>query len=282
MSKHKKISPPEKSFISEGVAQNCRNDGRGRLDYRPFFIQTGVISQANGSARVTLACTTVVVGVKAELGGPTPESPDKGIVNVHVSRWDNVGKEDDISSLRYLVQGMCSRLDRKLLCLRQGKNCWILYVDVVIFHEDGNLQDAVSMCTRAAIFDTRIPRVTIIQSQESKDDYELELNDDPNVALTLSVHEFPVTVTFTKIGENQIVDATMEEELCMSSRVIVGVNINGNICHVQKEFGSLSYLALQQVISASRKLGSTLLKQMDSQLQNQKKSVDVVPNLFFN
>lgn len=38
-------------FISDGVAQNVRIDGRGRFDYRPYMLETGVISQTNGSAR---------------------------------------------------------------------------------------------------------------------------------------------------------------------------------------------------------------------------------------
>jgi hypothetical protein len=38
-------------FVEEGVAQNIRVDGRGRLDYRPFSLETGIVTQANGSCR---------------------------------------------------------------------------------------------------------------------------------------------------------------------------------------------------------------------------------------
>lgn len=40
-----------KRFIEEGIAQNFRIDGRGRFDFRPFVLETGVVSQTNGSAR---------------------------------------------------------------------------------------------------------------------------------------------------------------------------------------------------------------------------------------
>lgn len=45
------LSPGEIEFITEGIAEGIRVDGRGRLDYRPFGLETGIISQANGSAR---------------------------------------------------------------------------------------------------------------------------------------------------------------------------------------------------------------------------------------
>ncbi|CAJ0830860.1 12928_t:CDS:10, partial [Entrophospora sp. SA101] len=52
-----------------GVDDNIRADGRGRLDYRQVSLETGVISQASGSARCKLGeGTDVLVGVKIEIG----------------------------------------------------------------------------------------------------------------------------------------------------------------------------------------------------------------------
>ncbi|KAN0030501.1 hypothetical protein ACTA71_009140 [Dictyostelium dimigraforme] len=62
-----KISPSESLFIQQGVENNIRNDGRNRVDYRNFAIETGEIIHANGSARVKLSQTEVLVGVKAEI-----------------------------------------------------------------------------------------------------------------------------------------------------------------------------------------------------------------------
>jgi exosome complex component RRP42 len=63
------ISPAEREYIINGVDHNIRADGRGRLDYRRIVIETGLISQASGSARCRLGeGTDVLVGVKVELG----------------------------------------------------------------------------------------------------------------------------------------------------------------------------------------------------------------------
>lgn len=41
-------------FISDGVAQNVRTDGRGRFEFRPFHQETGLITQTNGSAKYVI------------------------------------------------------------------------------------------------------------------------------------------------------------------------------------------------------------------------------------
>lgn len=71
-------------FIQEGIAQNVRMDGRGRLDYRPFSLETRLVAQANGSARLVLSDTDVLVGVKAELAEPDAATPAAGRIHVSV------------------------------------------------------------------------------------------------------------------------------------------------------------------------------------------------------
>jgi hypothetical protein len=62
------ISQGEVEWLTSGVSFNCRNDGRGREDFRPLGVQLGVIAQATGSARVQLGETDVIVGVKVRGG----------------------------------------------------------------------------------------------------------------------------------------------------------------------------------------------------------------------
>ncbi|KAJ0427851.1 putative ribosomal protein S5 domain 2-type [Helianthus annuus] len=78
------LSVGEKHFIQGGIAQDLRTDGRKRLTYRPIFVETGVIAQANGSARVKMGKTEVIASVKAELGRPSSSAPDKGKVSIFV------------------------------------------------------------------------------------------------------------------------------------------------------------------------------------------------------
>ena len=55
-----------------------RCDGRTRLDYRPIVLETGLVSNASGSARLRLANSDILVGVKVELTTPSPDKPNEG------------------------------------------------------------------------------------------------------------------------------------------------------------------------------------------------------------
>ncbi|XP_068337005.1 uncharacterized protein [Pyrus communis] len=62
------LSIGEKHFIQGGIAQDIRSDGRKRSTPRPINVKTGVISQANGSARVRMGATDVIASVKGRGG----------------------------------------------------------------------------------------------------------------------------------------------------------------------------------------------------------------------
>jgi len=57
-----------------------REDGRSFDQYRELTIETNVINKAEGSARVKLGDTHVVVGVKCQPGTPFPITPDQGVI----------------------------------------------------------------------------------------------------------------------------------------------------------------------------------------------------------
>ena len=81
------ISPSEVDFILKGVDENIRADGRGRLDYRQVVLETGVISQASGSARCRLGeGTDVLVGVKIEIGAIEIDGNDEQVVEIKSKR----------------------------------------------------------------------------------------------------------------------------------------------------------------------------------------------------
>lgn len=54
------------------LEKGTRTDGRTLLDTREIKIEQGIIEKAEGSARVLLGKTEVVVGVKVETGEPFP------------------------------------------------------------------------------------------------------------------------------------------------------------------------------------------------------------------
>lgn len=61
-----------------------RNDGRKRNDYRPVELETDVVTHASGSARLRLANTDILVGVKAEIDVPFPETPTVGKIEFFI------------------------------------------------------------------------------------------------------------------------------------------------------------------------------------------------------
>ena len=79
-----RLSPSESQFICDGVACGVRCDGRSRQQYRSVKVETGVVPAAHGSAKVTLAKTSVLVGVKLEASTPKSASPRQGEVFCNV------------------------------------------------------------------------------------------------------------------------------------------------------------------------------------------------------
>ncbi|PXY71298.1 hypothetical protein CXX78_01775 [Candidatus Parvarchaeota archaeon] len=73
-----KISNVTKNSLEKMFSENKRFDGRKLLDLNNLEIEYNVSKKAEGSARVRLGKTEVIVGVKLGTGEPYPDSPDKG------------------------------------------------------------------------------------------------------------------------------------------------------------------------------------------------------------
>jgi len=271
------LSPGEIRFIEEGIAQDMRVDGRGRLDYRPFTLETGIVSQTNGSARLVLESTDILVGIKAELGEPDQATPDQGKILVSVEccpsaspEFEGRGGNELNVELATVIQRLLnnpSAIDLKKLCLLPGQRCWIIYVDALVLDSGGNLFDALSIATRAALFNTTIPQVTVIPGEEHGD-FELEI--DPDKTFSIPTVNVPICVTLSKQGPHYILDSTLEEELCSACRITFAVSKNGNLCAMQKGSGTVTPLALTQMISTVQSIGTIVIGKMDKLLEQEK------------
>jgi hypothetical protein len=71
------ISSAEIDFIQKGVERNIRGDGRTRTDYRNIGIELGLLQQANGSCRLKLSDTDILVTVRAQVGQIIPETTEE-------------------------------------------------------------------------------------------------------------------------------------------------------------------------------------------------------------
>lgn len=255
------LSEGEKAYITHGVQENFRSDGRSNEDYRQVDLETSLLSNTSGSARVRLANTEVLVGIKAELEKPRPEEPNFGYLEFFVDCSANATPQfegrgggvlaTEITNLLYQAYSSKTIIDTKALCVHPGKLCWVLYVDVLLLECGGNLFDAVAIAVKAALFNTMIPNVSA--SMEEGDELELDVSDDPYDVRRIDVSDSPVVVTLSKIGNCQIVDATQEEEVCTLARLMIAVTSSGSITAVVKEGqGSLdpdSVIEMMQVFA---------------------------------
>ena len=74
------ITELRKDYIYNLMVKGEREDGRAFDQYREITIETNVINKAEGSARVHLGDTDLVVGVKIQPGAPFPDTPDMGVI----------------------------------------------------------------------------------------------------------------------------------------------------------------------------------------------------------
>ncbi|KAG0285156.1 Exosome complex component RRP42 [Linnemannia gamsii] len=301
------ISPAERDYILKGIECNIRADGRQRPDYREVILETGVISQTSGSARVRLAGgTDVLVSVKADIGPvlvdpETGEGADKGqiICNVECApsasqQFEGRGADELNNELTQMMTRFLSHNTTSLtsassttapssttshnsngagginlskLCIIPGEQCWILYVDALVLDYGGNLVDAVFMGTRAAIFDTRIPKTEVQDLGDGNFDFEV-LDDAEDTEIVEGREDMPICVTLNKIGARHIVDASPLEELCTEAKLVVAVNRSGELCGLQKgQDGGIEPSLLLEMIQFGKTLGQTLIKQLDAKIK---------------
>ncbi|KAF9184271.1 Exosome complex component RRP42 [Haplosporangium sp. Z 767] len=274
------ISPAERDYILKGIECNIRADGRQRPDYREVILETGVVSQTSGSARVRIAGgSDVLVSVKAEIGAvevdpETGDGADKGqiICNTTFTTSSSSSSQGSTGAGASTAAGSSSDtrgINLSKLCIIPGQQCWILYIDALVLDYGGNLMDAILMGTRAAIFDTRIPKTEVQDLGDGQFEFEV-LDDAEDTEIVEGREDMPICVTLNKIGARHIVDASPLEELCTEAKLVVAVNRSGELCGLQKgQDGGIEPSLLLEMIQFGKTMGQTLIKQLDLRIKEE-------------
>lgn len=233
------------------IEKDQRLDERGLTDYREIKIEQGAIEKAEGSARVLLGKTEVLVGVKVETGEPFPDTPSEGVMTVNAELVPIASPnfepgppdENSIELARVVDRGIreSHAIDTSKLCIQEGKKVFVVFVDVYVLNHDGNLIDASAIAAIAALLNTKMPNYEITK------DGELKIKQGYT---QLPMKSHPITVTIGKINNKLLVDLGLEEESVMDSRITFATNEAGNICAIQK--GGSSYFTPQQILDASK------------------------------
>lgn len=234
--------------IAQLIAKGKRLDGRGLNDYREIKIEQGIIEKAEGSARVLLGKTEVMVGVKVETGEPFPDTPNEGVLTVNAelvplaSPTFEPGPPDEnsIELARVVDRGIreSKAIDLEKLCIVPGKKVFVVFVDIYVLNHDGNLIDASALAAMAALMNTKVFNYEV---------ENCEVKIKPGFT-PLPVRRHPVTVTFAKINDKLVVDPWLEEEQIMDARLTITTDDDGNVCAVQK--GGSGFFTLKQVLEA--------------------------------
>jgi len=251
--------------ILDLLKQGRRLDGRALDEQRPLTIETGVIPKANGSARVRLGDTEVITGVKVQPDKPFPDLGDKGILictaeilplaDPHVEPGPPT--EEVIELARVVDRGIreTEMIDLHQLVLIENKSVVGIFIDSSVIDSAGNLFDACSYASVAAVLSSTIPKYEI------KDEVPVLVE---GVTSKPPIKTLPVSVTMARIGDYIIVDPSKEEELCMDARITITTNSTGNICALQK--GGNDGFSVDQLLKCSEmaiSVGAKIRKQLE-------------------
>jgi exosome complex component RRP42 len=247
----------KKDYICKLAAEGKRIDGREFNKFRNIEIKTNIISKAEGSARVKIGNTQVLVGTKMDVGEPYPDSPESGVLTTAAELIPLASpdfesgppREDAIELARVVDRGVRESevVELEKLCLEPGEKVWILFIDIHVLDYDGNLFDAASLASLAALSTTIVPATRF----EVGEDYQLPLKDPP------------ISVTSVKFDNFVIIDPSLDEEEIADARLTVATDKNGDIRAMQKGLsGSFTREEIQKIIKDSIDNGQEIRKQL--------------------
>ena len=234
------VSSVKRDYIVDLARQGKRADARVLDQYREISVEPGWVKNAEGSALAKIGNTQVLAGVKLARGEPYPEVPDSGVLITNAelvplaSPTFEPGPPDEnaIELARVVDRGIreSGAIDLEKLVITPGEDVWVVFVDIHVLDQDGNLIDASALASLAALWNVKPP-----------EDENWKLPNFP-------ISKKPVTTTMAKIDERLMVDPCLDEEGVMDARISIATTEDGNICAVQK--GGAGALTLEDVETA--------------------------------
>jgi exosome complex component RRP42 len=222
------MSVLKRDYIYNLMLNGKRVDGRSFDQVRDIVLETNVIDKAEGSAWVKYGETEVLVGVKLQAGAPFPDSPDEGVIitslelNPLASPEFEAGppKEAAIEMARVTDRGIreSGAIDLKELCITKGEEVWIIFIDIHVLNDAGNIQDASSLGAIAALMTTTVPAE---RTGKGKD-------------RAMPMKDTPLAITLVNIGGSMMVDPGLDEETVCDTKITIVSNQNGSISGMQK------------------------------------------------
>ncbi|MCA1812523.1 MAG: exosome complex protein Rrp42 [Halobacteriales archaeon] len=241
------VSDIKRDYIVNLAKQGQRYDGRAFDEYRPISIETGLISRAEGSARVRIGDTEVVVGVKMAPGEPYPDTPASGVMTtsaelVPIASPDfetGPPRPASIELARVVDRGIreTDTIDLEKLCIKPGEKVWMSFIDIHVVDYDGNLFDAASLGAMAALLSAKVPYA------------RFELGADQ----PMPINHYPVSTTAIKLGPALVFDPGLMEDKVGRPRLTVAHDEHNAIRAMQKGLiGGFTLEEVKEIIATSK------------------------------
>ncbi|NYT00246.1 MAG: exosome complex protein Rrp42 [Methanocellales archaeon] len=222
------IAEIKRDYIYNLAKKGKRVDGRAFDEYRQIEVETGIIDSAEGSAKAKIGDTQVIVGIKMQPGKPFPDTPDQGAIITNVefapiaspSFEPGPPNENATELARVVDRGVreSGAIDLSKLCIKEGEDIWMVFIDVYVLDHDGNLMDASALGAIAALLNTNFPN----------ERYELG-KDAP-----LPIIDLPVAITAAEIDGEIILDPSLDEESIASTIITMITGKDDSLAGMQK------------------------------------------------
>ncbi|ETA67114.1 MAG: exosome complex component [Methanolobus sp.] len=247
------MSVLKKDYIYNLMLKGQRADGRAFDEIRDIEIRTNVIEKAEGSAWIKMGGTEILVGVKLQVGTPFPDSADQGVIitsmelNPIASPDFEAGppKENAIEMARVTDRGIreSGAIDLNKLCITEGEEVWMVFIDIHVLNNEGNIQDVSSLGAIAALLTAVVPGEREGRGED----------------MPMPIRDMPVSVTLVDIGGEMMIDPDLDEETVCDTRITIVSNQDGSISGMQKSGdGALTEEKLLKAVSLACQKASEL------------------------
>eukprot|EP01126_Amoeba_proteus_P036179 TRINITY_DN3676_c0_g4_i3.p1 TRINITY_DN3676_c0_g4~~TRINITY_DN3676_c0_g4_i3.p1 ORF type:complete len:335 (-),score=102.35 TRINITY_DN3676_c0_g4_i3:25-927(-) len=227
MEAYKKIYPEE--FYRKFLVHHTRPDGRGLTAIRKTVVTAGSITSAHGSAFVKIGSTSVVCGIKGEVGKKT--SGKHMAVNVELlplcsSQFPH-GRPSDQAQvygelLNRLVDGIINNSE---FDIPETELSWYLYVDIYCLDYNGNVFDATLISLLTALTNLSLPSVHVNTGEQV-------IATKTGKGKKLTLLRYPISLSFGMVDSYIICDPNSDEENLQQFLFTIIVDETGNLLSV--------------------------------------------------
>ena len=236
------------TLIKQMAESGKRLDNRKPDQYREIVIEKNVITSAEGSARVRIGNTEVVAGVKMDVGDPFSDTPNEGVLMVGAEFLPLASPDFESGPPGEAAIELARVVDRAIreskimdvekLCIKEGEKVWMVFVDIDILDDDGNLIDAASLAAIAALSTVKIPKL----------DENMKVVYGEKGTESLSLKGRALSTTFVKIGNSIFADPSLPEFEALDARLTVGTfNHDGKTMLSSMQKGGSEGFTLEEI-----------------------------------